>query len=61
MKKRSLIALIALCGLLFSCGAKQGPSSESNTGTDSHENEQAELDRAIDDAVALINSINLDN
>ena len=61
MKKRSLIALLASCGLLFSCEFNIFNKSESNQETDSHENQRSELNKAIEDATTLINSINLDN
>ena len=60
MKKKSLFILLAMCGLLISCGPKQGGST-TPSNSDTGQSEVSELDRAKGDAEALINSINLDN
>ena len=49
-----------MCGLLLGCAPKQNASSNPSD-SDTQQSEKTELEKAKEDAQALIDSINLDN
>ncbi len=60
MKKKNIFILLAMCGLLLGCAPKQNASSNPSD-SDTQQSEKTELEKAKEDAQALIDSINLDN